>query len=100
MFGLSSADRQLMRNLLVLAQSLTRKTDYMSTEVSAIGPKVDTLIDLVHQLVVKVGTPVAVSPEDAAALASDGGKLDAAIAAANSVLNPPAPPPVETPPAA
>ena len=72
MFGLSSADRQLMRNLLVLVQSLTRKTDYMSTEVNALGSKIDALVDLVHQLVVKLGTPVAVSPADAATLSSDG----------------------------
>ena len=81
---ISSVMRQL--------QNLTERLDHMSTEVQAIGPKIDTLVDLVHQLILKVGTPVVVSPEDSAALSSDGGKLDAAIAAASAVLTPPAPP--------
>ena len=100
MFGLSREQNLVLRNTLALVQSLTRKVDYMSTEVQALTPKIDALVDLVHQLAVKIGTPAVISPEDAAALASDSGKLDAVIALATSVLNPPAPPPVETPPAA
>ena len=99
MFGLSRDEKIVLRNTLALVQSLTRKVDFMSNEVNAIGPKIDTLVDLVHQLILKVGAPVAISPEDASALSSDGGKLDAAIAAATAVLAPvPAPvPPVDVP---
>jgi hypothetical protein len=80
-------------------QVLNLKVENMSEVVDALTPKIDALVDLVHQLAVKIGTPPVVSPEDAAALASDGGKLDAAIALATSVLNPPAPVPVEPAPA-
>ena len=71
-------------------EALAAKVDRMSAEVDALTPKIDSLVTLIHQLVAKIGTPVAVSPEDSATLSSDGGKLDAAIAAANSVLTPPA----------
>ena len=78
----------VLRTILATLKNQNERLLYMSTEVDAITPKIDTLVDLVHQLILKVGTPVAISPEDSAALSSDGGKLDAAIAAANAVLNP------------
>ena len=55
MFGLSSADRQLMRNTLALVQSLTRKTDYMSAsldelkaDVASLGTEVAQAIALIQ----------------------------------------------------
>ena len=66
----------------------------MSTEVDALTPKIDQLVNVtvpaliakIHDLQSQIGTAPAVSPEDASTLSSDGGKLDAVIAAANAAL--------------